>query len=222
MELTHSLEDYLETIYLLCTESKIARVRDIAAARGVTAASVGTALKRLSQMGLIVYERREYITLTDEGKVAALKIYSRHQILFQFFHKILGMEKEAAQEEACGLEHALSDEGMERIVRFFEQLSSNEEGECIRIGEGIRPQNTGVQSNIFDLPVGKKAVIKRVLKTQNNIRPRLLDMGIIPNLEIVKERAALGGDPIWVKVNGTHLALRKSEAQAIIVYEKFE
>ena len=84
--LTSSLEDYLETIYLLQRgASQEARVRDIAAARSVKASSVSPALKRLSEMGFLQYEQRESIRLTEEGKVAARRVYARHVLLFQFF-----------------------------------------------------------------------------------------------------------------------------------------
>ena len=121
--LTPSLEDYLETIYLLQQGTSEARVRDIATARDVKASSVSPALKRLADMGYLSYIQRESIRLTETGKIAARRIYARHVLLFQFFHDILGMPADKAREEACGLEHALSDEGMDRFVQFFESRS---------------------------------------------------------------------------------------------------
>ena len=73
IELTGALEDYLETIYELVRDHKFARVRDIAKARGVRAASVSPAMKRLSDLGLIRYVRREYIDLTEQGEEEARK-----------------------------------------------------------------------------------------------------------------------------------------------------
>ena len=122
-ELTGSLEDYLETIYLLIQERRVARVRDIAKARNVKAGSVTPALRRLSDLGLIEYEQREYIDLTERGEQEARRVLSRHQLLTRFFDEVLQMPPEAADAEACRLEHSLSDEAMDRLVRFFEFLA---------------------------------------------------------------------------------------------------
>ena len=97
--LTPSLEDYLETIYLLQQGTSEARVRDIATARDVKASSVSPALKRLADMGYLSYIQRESIRLTETGKIAARRIYARHVLLFQFFHDILGMPADKAREE---------------------------------------------------------------------------------------------------------------------------
>lgn len=122
-ELTGSLEDYLETIYLLIQERRVARVRDIARARNVKAGSVTPALRRLADLGLIEYEQREYIDLTERGRRAARRVLARHQLLTRFFDEVLQMPPEAANAEACKLEHSLSDEAMDRLVRFFEFLA---------------------------------------------------------------------------------------------------
>ena len=87
--LTPALEDYLETIYRLVGQSGFARVKDIASARDVRPASVSPALKRLDSMGLVQYERREYVGLTPAGEKAARKIYARHQVLSRFLSTVL-------------------------------------------------------------------------------------------------------------------------------------
>ncbi|MBW2525090.1 MAG: metal-dependent transcriptional regulator, partial [Deltaproteobacteria bacterium] len=122
-ELTGSLEDYLETIYLLIQERRVARVRDIAKARDVKAGSVTPALRRLADLGLIEYEQREYIDLTERGEQEARRVLARHQLLTRFFHEVLQMPADSADAEACKLEHSLSDEAMDRLVRFFEFLA---------------------------------------------------------------------------------------------------
>ncbi len=117
--LSGSLEDYLETIYLLAQERQFARVRDIASARGVKAGSVSPALKRLSDMGLVNYVRREYVSLTPEGEREARRVFARHQILTRFFKEVLQMPAVAAEEQACSMEHILTNDAMDRLVKFF-------------------------------------------------------------------------------------------------------
>lgn len=73
-----------------------------------------------------------------------------------------------------------------------------------------------MNKNVYTLEIGQTAVIREVNAT-GAVRQRLLDMGMIPTMPITKERAALGGDPVWVKVGNVQLALRKDEAQAVVV-----
>ena len=122
--MSEPLEDYLETIYLLVQEHGAARVRDIARTRGVKAATVSIALGKLGLAGLVDYARREHIRLTPKGEESARRVLSRHRLLTRFFEEILGMSPHAASEQACSLEHALTDEATDRLVRFFEFLGS--------------------------------------------------------------------------------------------------
>jgi len=71
-------------------------------------------------------------------------------------------------------------------------------------------------NNIYTLAVGETATIREVNAT-GAVRQRLLDMGMIPNIKVKKERTALGGDPVWVRVGSVQLALRKNEAEAIVI-----
>ena len=73
-----------------------------------------------------------------------------------------------------------------------------------------------MKQTIYMLEQGKSAIIREVHAT-GAIRQRLFDMGMIPNMEVVKERTALGGDPVWIKVGSIQLALRKYEAESVIV-----
>ena len=105
------LEDYLETIYLLVQEHGFARVQDIARARDVKAATVSMALRKLAGAGLVDYERREYIAPhARRAKQAARRILTRHRLLTRFFEEVLRMSPDAAGEQACAMEHSLTDE----------------------------------------------------------------------------------------------------------------
>lgn len=123
-KLTGSLEDYLETIMLLARRGEPVRVKDIAAERGVRAPSVSLALGKLADLGYLTYTRRELIELTPKGLIEARRVFSRHQILTRFFAEILRMEPGAASDQACAIEHVLTDDGMDRLTRFFEYLAS--------------------------------------------------------------------------------------------------
>lgn len=233
--LTGSLEDYLETIYELVRDRKLARVKDIAKLRGVRAASVTPAMRRLAELGLIEYHQREYIDLTPAGQREARKVYAKHQLLTRLLVEVLGMPQDLAQTDACAMEHALSPEGMEHLVRFFEYLQICPGGasllsqfrRCALVHPDAEPCATecagSLQAKTEREPVSlaqlKPGQTGRVTQVaaEGAIRQRILDMGIIPNAEIEIERLAFGGDPIWIKLHGFQLSLRRSEASSVHV-----
>jgi len=233
-EISPSLEDYIETIYLLVQEQGFARVKDVAKARAVKAASVSIALRRLAEMDLVRYERREYIALTPAGEKAGRRVFSRHRLLTRLFVEVLRMPREAAGEQACAMEHSLSDEAMDRLARFFEFLDS-----CPSVVESFHRcslahdhggvsghvpgwcaicarKQTRASVSLADVKPGERAVVTKV-GGAGALRQRLLDMGVLPNTVIDVERVGLGGDPFWVRCQGARLALRRSEANSIMV-----
>ncbi len=235
-EISSSLEDYLETIYLLVQEQGFARVKDVAKAREVRAASVSIALRRLADLALVRYERREYIALTPDGEKAGRRVFSRHRLLTRFFAEVLNMPSAAASEQACAMEHCLTDEAMDRLVRFFEFLGSCPsvvesflqcplaQTEKSRVLSGplsatcttcAKKEDVPVMS-VADLKPGRRAVVTKIDAT-GVLRQRLLDMGVLPNTPLDVERVGLGGDPFWVRCQGAQLALRRTEASCILV-----
>ncbi|MBN1647659.1 MAG: metal-dependent transcriptional regulator [Spirochaetales bacterium] len=117
-KLSPSQEDYLESILELEISNRVARVKDIAEHLNVSMPSVTGALKQLKNKGLIDYEKNSYITLTDEGKNLAAKIFERHNSLDLFLREILLIEPERAKDEACKAEHAISQDTIRRLTKL--------------------------------------------------------------------------------------------------------
>ncbi len=117
-KLSESLEDYLEVIYHLVQEKKVARVRDIANRKGVKMSSVVGALRRLSAAEYIQYRAREYVEMTEKGELLAQKLVARHEFLTGFLIDLLGVEAESAENEACSMEHVLSKSTIVRLRRL--------------------------------------------------------------------------------------------------------
>lgn len=114
-----SLEDYLEAIYNLIQEKKVARGKDISDRLGVTNASVTGALRSLSEKKLIHYAPYEFVTLTEEGERVARAVTNRHRTLKDFFVSVLGIEEQEASENACRIEHAISENLIKRLTRLI-------------------------------------------------------------------------------------------------------
>ena len=118
MNIQKSAEDYLEQILMIREQKGFVRSIDIAAGLGVTKPSVSIAMKRLRENGYIVMDRDNLITLTETGYGIASKIYDRHKTLTRFL-QMLGVRDETAREDACRLEHDISQESYEALLRYL-------------------------------------------------------------------------------------------------------
>jgi DtxR family Mn-dependent transcriptional regulator len=128
--LSASLEDYLEAIFNLASESNIARSKDIAKSLGVSRASVTGALRVLKEKGLANYKPYDYVTLTESGRAAAAEIAQKHEILKSFFINVLGVDADVAQQAACKAEHSLGPGIITRLLRFIEFVSHTGKNGC--------------------------------------------------------------------------------------------
>lgn len=122
--LSASLEDYLEAIYHIVRGKQAARVKDISQRLGVKNSSVTGALRVLAGKGLINYAPYDVITLTAEGKTISEGVVRRHEVLRDFFVKVLSLELELVDKAACSMEHALPAEILVRLTQFVKFVES--------------------------------------------------------------------------------------------------
>ena len=121
-ELTQSYEDYIEAIYDLAQRGNgSVRSVDVAGELGFSKASVARAAKNLSEMGYINQERYGEITLTPTGEEYGKLIIERHRVLRAFLINVLGVEKAKANEEACEMEHTISQGTMEKWIAWYDE-----------------------------------------------------------------------------------------------------
>ena len=116
MKIHKSAEDYLEMILRLNEEKGYARSVDIAAGLSVSKPSVSVAMKHLREDGYITMDRDNYISLTDAGLEIARRVYDRHLALTEILIRI-GVDPETAQKDACKVEHDISPQTYDAIVR---------------------------------------------------------------------------------------------------------
>lgn len=114
MQIRKSSEDYLEAMLMMKERHGAIRSIDIAQELGVTKPSVSYATKRLRENGYIIMDHDSLITLTDSGMEIARRIYERHKLLTEFL-LYLGVDEQTAREDACKIEHDLSDQTFEAI-----------------------------------------------------------------------------------------------------------
>jgi DtxR family transcriptional regulator, Mn-dependent transcriptional regulator len=244
--LTASLEDYLEAIFHIIAEKEAVRPKDIAKRLDVRNSSVTGALRALADRELIRYAPYDVITLTSQGKDAAKDVIRRHEVLRDFFVKVLAVEEPDADKAACQMEHSIPKVILERFIQFAEFVEvcpkggakwiagfgyycdhGNTTGNCARCialtldevtkeGKQHGESKSAMTGKLGDLKPGQKGKVLKVI-SRGETNKRIVEMGVIPGTVVEVERVAPLGDPIDIKVRGYHLSLRKEEAEKIEV-----
>ncbi len=244
-QLSASLEDYLEAIYNIIQEKNAVRAKDIAKRLRVSNASVTGALRMLTKRNFLNYAPYDVITLTPEGERMAREIVRKHEVLKDFFVKVLSVDAVQADEAACRLEHGIPAEIVDRLVKFIEFLEicplggqklvdgfrrhlqcgiSDNCDLCVQLAHDLAAKEASSpekvkKKSLAKMTPGKRGIIKKI-KAKGTLRKRLLDLGLLPGSVVEVERMAPAGDPIEVKVRGYHLTLRKEEAKHVEVEKR--
>lgn len=121
MAITEAVENYLETILILSKAQPDVHAIDICSYLGYSRPTVSIILKKMKDENLVEVSSENHITLTDKGRDVAEKIYDRHKILSALF-MLLGVKKDQALEDACKIEHDLSDETYLLLKKHYYEL----------------------------------------------------------------------------------------------------
>ena len=122
MRLLESGQMYLESIFVLSKKSIAVRSIDVCEYMGFSKPSVSRAIGLLKSGGYVVADKNGYLSLTPLGLDIAQKVYERHELLTEFLIRI-GVDPEIASEDACKIEHDISDEAFEAIKKFAENIN---------------------------------------------------------------------------------------------------
>lgn len=123
MQLQESGEMYLETIYILSKSGNSVRSVDVCEYMGYSKPSVSRAVGILKKGGYLLMDAGGYLTLTDSGLEIAVKIYERHTLLTNFLMR-LGVSEKTAVEDACKMEHNISDETFDALKKHAKQYGN--------------------------------------------------------------------------------------------------
>jgi len=122
LKIQESAENYLEQILVLSREKGKVRSVDIAEEMGFSKPSVSHAMKQFRENGYITVDEGGQISLTDKGRLVAERTYERHQLLTDYF-QWLGVSEETAKEDACRIEHYISEETFRKIREHYETMA---------------------------------------------------------------------------------------------------
>jgi DtxR family Mn-dependent transcriptional regulator len=198
--LTRSVEDYLKAIYRLTPEGRPAATSDIANLLELAPASVSGMVKRLSEHGLLEHVPYKGVQLTEEGRRAALRTIRRHRLIEAYLVAFLGYTWDTVHDEAERLEHAVSDQLVERMAAVLGHPSVDPHGDPIPDVDGAihEPASTPLS----ELPEGIAAELRRVDESDPERLRYIASIGLHPGARVVVvDRQPFHG-PITIEVDG--------------------
>ncbi|HEY8468529.1 MAG TPA: metal-dependent transcriptional regulator [Longimicrobiales bacterium] len=193
-------QDYLKAIYKLSRDRSAATTSGIAARLRVAAGSVTGMLKRLAEQGYVEHVPYYGARLTEEGEREALRTIRRHRVLEAFLVQQLGYTWDEVHEEAERLEHAASDELIDRMAKVLGEPREDPHGHPIPArGRAFIEEPL---PTLADLEEGRSAVLRRVTHEDPEALRYLAGLGLVPGARLtLHERAPFGG-PLRLTVEG--------------------
>ena len=198
--LTRSVEDYLKAIYRLTPEGRAAGTSEIANLLELAPASVSGMVKRLSEHGLLEHVPYKGVQLTEEGRRAALRTIRRHRLIEAYLVAFLGYTWDTVHDEAERLEHAVSDQLVERMAAVLGHPSVDPHGDPIPDVDGAihEPASTPIS----ELPEGMPVELRRVDESDPERLRYIASIGLQPGVRVlVVDRQPFHG-PITIEVEG--------------------
>jgi DtxR family transcriptional regulator, Mn-dependent transcriptional regulator len=212
---TAPVEDYLKVIFELESAAGVAGTNEIATALGFAPASVSGMVRRLAGHGLITHERYHGVRLTKAGRRAALRTIRRHRVIEAYLTHALGVPWDRVHDEAERLEHAASDELIDRMAAAIGEPTTDPHGAPIPTREGTLEEPP--LRALDEIGVGERVSVQRVGDRNPGQLRYLAELGITPGRHIeVISRAPFDG-PIELRVGKTTRAIGPALARQILV-----
>lgn len=217
-DLTAPAEDYLKAIYEIERAGTAAFTNDIAGRLSIAPASVSGMIRRLARQGLLKHERYHGVRLTNTGRRAALRTLRRHRILECYLAQVLGYDWDRVHEEAERLEHAASDELIDRMATSLGDPVVDPHGAPIPTRDGTVDETR--HRSLADLHAGDRARVLRMADEDGEFLRYLGDLGIVPGTEIaIAHRAPFDG-PLTVRVGRASQSIGAGAAARVIVEQR--
>lgn len=212
---TESTEMYLVTVYRLTRTVPYTATSDIAATLGVSLPSVSEKVKRLAEQGYMEHQWRRGVALTEEGLRIALNVIRKHRLIATFLVQQVGYLLEDVYEEACRLEHAASDQFVDRLEEMLGYPRVDPQGHPIPARDGTIALAS--YEPLTSAPLGQTVVI-RCVNTLDQARLRYIrELGLLPHTRIQVLDIAPFEGPLMVHIGERTVALARTIAHDIEV-----
>ncbi|HEY3934513.1 MAG TPA: metal-dependent transcriptional regulator [Gemmatimonadales bacterium] len=213
-DLSRSVEDYLKIIYHLTEAGNSASTNDIADALDLTPPSVSGMIKRLAEAGLLEHLPYKGVTLTPDGRQAALRMLRRHRVIETYLVSHLGYTWDSVHDEAEQLEHAVSEDLVERMSRALGHPRFDPHGDPIPAADGrIAKINT---TPLPEIAIGETVTIARVDTGAPDRLRWLADAGLVPGARVTMVELQPFNGPITLSLKGDLRVVGRDLAQQIL------
>ncbi len=211
------VEDYLKAIYDLAGRDATASTNDVAERLGVSAASVTGMVRRLADQGLLEYERYRGVRLSEEGRLVALRTIRRHRLIETYLTEVLGYPWDRVHDEAERLEHAASDELVDRMAAALGHPTADPHGAPIPTSDGEVDERR--HRTLAELEVGTAARMVRVSDENPGLLRYLAEIDLTPGVPVqVLARAPFDG-PLTLRVGDAEPVVGPALAAQVLVEE---
>ena len=213
---TMNREDYLINILRLTENGGVAKTTELASYMGVSPASVSEMIKVLSADGLVNYEKYRGVTLTEEGMTYARQIRKRYHVLETFLMEYLELDHESAHEEACRMEHAISDESARKMCQM---MGSNVDSDCSCCQEPCKAATDGTNRYVplNTLSKDQTGKISHIKSDDNELVKKIVAIGVVPGKFVTLDSIISDGGPRMVRIGSSTMVVDYDMAQCIFV-----
>ncbi len=199
-------EDYLEAILnIVSLQNRPGRLAEIAEALRTDTATADRTVAVLAGEGYVVRCPGDAVDLTEQGRILAAKVARKHCVLQCFLTEMLGIDTDAASREACTLEHEVSDDTIDRLSSYMDQIQPAPRHRWGNV-EHVRPLLDFAEGDVVEV-----AMIRRFGRNR-----RLMDLGVLPG-ERLQIRRRLHNRSIVIRVKGCDIAVSPEIAASILV-----
>ncbi len=211
---TVNREDYLVNILRLTEGKGVAKTTELAEFMNVSPASVSEMVKVLSAEGFLQYEKYRGVSLTDKGLNYARQIRKKHHVMERFLVDYLDLDHSTAHEEACKMEHALSDES---AIKMCYMMGPRIDDDCVGCSNPCKAASDGAVriSSLDKLGEGKSGRVSYILSDDSATVKKLVAMGFVPGKLVTMDSSNEG--LIIARIGGSSIALDPRLALSIYV-----
>ena len=213
---TDNREDYLINILRLTDGTGVVKTTELANYMQVSPASVTEMLKVLQKEGLVNYERYRGVSLTEEGNLKARGLRRKHHIMERFLTDVLEIDHKEAHDQACAVEHSISDDAANKMCRMMGTKVDSDCGTCTNpCHEVITDLDPCV--SVSDMSQGDKGIISHLSSDDGAVVRKLISMGFVPGREVELSASVSDKGARIIRIGETTIALDRSMASAIYV-----
>jgi DtxR family Mn-dependent transcriptional regulator len=220
---TSTVEDYIKHIYLkeqVLSAGSLVPMGELAVALNVVPGTATTMIKTLAEAGLVIYEPRSGVRLSESGEKLALHVLRRHRLVELFLVQTLGMDWSEIHEEAEQLEHVISDRLLERIDTVLGNPTVDPHGDPIPNSDGEVKEQKLVP--LTDVTEGTSVIIGRISDQDGDFLQFAEQSGLIPGKSVVlSERDAQSGVLALRTESGSTISIALAAAEKIEVKRCF-